>query len=154
MVLMQSQKKRSGKGISSLKSLKSRLLRVRHKTISQELSHDSYFWQSRTDFNTGLKICFANNYCIWSCCWGIYFFNDRLWDSSVYLLTILYDLALGEAGPLPRSMERDSCNLDFHGYWLMWFEGNHFTSLMMMIPPSLFLSFVSSVNNLCLELYW
>lgn len=153
MVLKQSRKTRTRKGIPRLKSLNSRLLWGRHKTISQELSHDSYFWQSRPDFNTGLKICFANNYCLWSCCWGIYFFNDRLWDNPVYLRTILYDL--GEAGPLPWSVVRDSRELGFHGYWLMWFGGNHWTSLMMMSPPSLFLSFVSSVNTLCLELfYW
>lgn len=117
--------------------------------------HDSYFWWSRTDFNTGLKIWSANNYCIWSHCRGIYFFNDRLWDNPVRLRTSLYNLTLGEAGPLPQPVIRDSHELGFHGYWLLWFGGNHFTSLMMMFPPSPFLPILSSVNPSHPELfYW
>lgn len=150
-----SQGKRSGKELSRLKRLYSGLLGGRHKAISQELLHDSYFWKNRTDLNTVLKISSAYNYCTWSHCWGTYFFNDRLWDYPVYLRTILYNLTLKKAGPLPLSVIEDPHELGFHGCWLVRFEGNHFISLIMVTPPSPFLAILSSVNSLCPELfYW
>lgn len=96
-------------------------------TGTKQSVRKSYFWQSRTDFNTRLKIFCENNFCIWYFCWRIYFFNDRLWDNPIYSRTILHNLIQRKAGPLPQSAKEDSQEFGFHGCWLVWFWGNHFT---------------------------